>query len=297
MRVCFQFLTVLLTLPLFLRSNVTAPGYSTTIQQRPQMKLPLLFLYLIASFSLLAQSSDLSVEPANVVKEVVVDDLDGDYQDITTVSVTNTGRREVQLVSRMTIKKGPSSWNYGVFTRRNQRAPYPVNRADLDEGRPVNLSAGQTATFVVVLEPDGISGEGTVEVSFYDQLVPGRVLARAAFSTKILRRPKVDAGNPPDLGSGPASSMPNTRPTPTTVRLYPNPARENFFVEAPPGTEIGRVEVANTLGNRLRKFTRPSGTDGYDIEDLPDGLYLVYIYDKQGKKLKTLRLLHRRFGA
>lgn len=261
------------------------------------MKLPLLLCPLLAGFSLLAQSSGLRVEPANVVKEVVVDDLDGNYQDITTVTVTNTGRRQLEVVHRSNVKRGPHRWRYGVFTRRKQTAPYPLDRSNLDEGRPVRLPAGGTAAFVVALEPDGISGEGTIQVEFYDQFVPGRVLATAVFSTKILRRPKVDAADPPDLGAGPAAGRPNARPTPTTVRLYPNPAREKFFVEAPPGTEIGRIEVANTLGNRLRKFTRPPGSDGYDIENLPDGLYLVYIYDKQGKKLKTLRLLHRRFGA
>lgn len=262
------------------------------------MKTLLLFLSFGLGLSLFAQPSSLRVEPANVVKEVVVDDLDGDYQDITTVTVTNTSRRDVQLVHRSTVKTAPRSWNYGIFSRRNQTTPYQMDQVDLDEGRPVLLGAGQSATFVLVLQPDGISGEGTVEVAFSDFNLPGKALATAAFSTKILRRPKVNATSPPDLGSeSRISAAPNTRPTPTTVRLYPNPAREKFFVEAPPGTKIGRVEVANTLGNRLRKFTRPPGAEGYDIENLPDGLYLVYIYDENGKKLKTLRLLHRRFGA
>lgn len=262
------------------------------------MKTLLLLLFSIFGLTLSAQPSSLRVEPANVVKEVVVDDLDEDYQDITTVTVTNTSRRDVQLVQRAEVKTAPRSWAYGVFGRRNQLAPYPMDRTDLDEGRPVRLGAGQSASFVLVLQPDGISGEGTVEVVFSDMNVPGKTLATAVFSTKILRRPRVDAGSPPDLGTE-AASRPAaaSRPTPTTVRLYPNPARENFFVEAPPGTDIGRVEVANTLGNRLRKFNGPAGPDGYDIENLPDGLYLVYIYDKNGKKLKTLRLLHRRFGA
>lgn len=262
--------------------------------------MKLLLLTFFSSFGLLlaAQPSSLRVEPANVVKEVVVDDLDEDYQDITSVTVTNTSRRDVQLVHRAVVKTAPRSWNYGIFSRRNQSAPYPMDRVDLDEGRPVRLGPGQSASFVVVLQPDGISGEGTVEVVFSDMNVPGRTLSTAAFSTKILRRPQVNASNPPNLGSdNNLRPAPTSRPTPTTVRLYPNPARENFFVEAPPGTRIGRVEVANTLGNRLRKFNGPAGPDGYDIENLPDGLYLVYIYDENGKKLKTLRLLHRRFGA
>ena len=261
------------------------------------MKLLLPLLFLFVSLGLSAQQSSLRVEPANVVKEVVVDDLDEDYQDITSVTVTNNSRRTIQLVQRTQIKNAPRAWNYGIFSRRNQTAPYSMDRADLDEGRPVRLGSGESASFVVVLEPDGISGEGTVEVQFSDMNVPGKILAKAAFSTKILRRPKVDAANPPDLNTGGQPVITN-RPTPKTVRLYPNPDRgKNFFVEAPPGTKIGRIEVANTLGNRLRTFNSDPGSAGYDIKDLPDGLYLVFIFDENGKKLKTLRLLHRRFGA
>ena len=262
------------------------------------MKALLLFLSLFVGVDLAAQSSGLRVEPGNVVKEVVVDDLDKDYQDITSVTVTNTGRREVNLVQQISVKSAPRSWAYGIFSRRNHTAPYPMADADLDEGRPLRLGAGQSASFAVVLAPSGISGEGSVEILFSDLKFPGKALATAAFSTKILRRPQVDATNPPDLNAdAPANAVPNTRPTPTTVRLYPNPTRDNrFFVEAPPGTRIGRIEVANTLGNRLRKYNQTS-RDGYDVEGLPDGLYLVYIYDENGKKLKTLRLLHRRFGA
>lgn len=259
------------------------------------MKLLLPLLLLLIGTPLTAQLS-LRVEPANVVKEVVVDDLDEDYQDITSVTVTNTSGRNIQLVQRMRIQDAPTRWEYGIFSRSNHTAPYPMSRRDLDEGRPVRLSAGESATFVVVLAPGGISGAGTIEVEFSDFSVPGKVITNAAFSTKIIRRPRVNATNPPSLNTGGTSSP--DRPVPTTVRIYPNPDQgKNFFVEAPPGTTIGRVEIANTLGNRLRSFSADPGEVGYDIKDLPDGLYLVFIYDRNGKKLKTLRLLHRRFGA
>ncbi len=254
------------------------------------MKLLLPLLTFFVGLSLSAQQLSLRVDPANVMKEVVVDQLDDDYQDITTVTVTNRSNRSFDLVQRIQVKNAPRGWNYGIFNRKNQAAPYPMGRADLDEGRPVRIGIGETATFVVVLEPDGIGGNGNVEVLFSALNAPGKILAEASLSVKIMPRA--------NMNSNAGSPAVSNRPTPTTVRLYPNPDRgKNFFVEAPPGTEIGRVEVANTLGNRLRKFTSDPGKAGYDIKDLPDGLYLVFIYDKNGKKLKTLRLLHRRFGA
>ena len=129
-----------------------------------------LFLLVLSGLGLMlsAQSTVLRVEPANVVKEVIVDDLDGDYQDITTVTVTNTSRRDVRLVPRTRVEDAPRNWRYGVFSRKNYVSPYPMDKADLDEGRPLELAAGRSATFVVVLEPRGTSGQGTVEIEFTD---------------------------------------------------------------------------------------------------------------------------------
>jgi len=262
------------------------------------MKQPLLLLFLLTlSFFAGAQSEVLRVEPGNVVKEVVVDDLDKDYQDITNVTVTNTSRRAIQLVQNQYIGQKPRAWKYGTFSRKKVAAPYVMANANQEAGRPVRLNPGQSASFYLVLQPNGISGEGTVEIRFSDLTVPGRVLAKASFSTKILRRPRLDASNAPDLSQSTTQSNSAARPVPTTVSLYPNPARDRFFVEAPPGTKLGRIEVSNTLGKRLRQFEGKPGPNGFEIEDLPDGLYLISIYDAQGKKLKTLRLLHRRFGA
>jgi len=259
-------------------------------------KILLLLLLTTLSGVVQSQKEILRVEPANVVKEVLVDDLDEDYQDITTVTVTNDSRRTIQLVQEQRVVRKPGSWSYGTFSRRARTSPYVLAEAEQDSGRPVRLAPGESAKFVVVLQPDGISGMGTVEILFSDLTVPGKTLAKGSLSTKIMRRPQVDANEPPSTGSQ-TNETSAARPVATTVRLFPNPARERFFVEAPPGTQLGRVEVSNALGNRLRKYDQSAGKAGYEIEDLPDGLYLITIYDKSGNKLKTLRLLHRRFGA
>lgn len=259
------------------------------------MKAHFLLFLLVSSFVCFAQSSDLRVEPANVVKEVVVDDLDADYQDITTVTVTNTSRRTIQLVKEQVVIGKPSVWRYGVFNQRNRSSPYQLSASDPNASKPITLSPGESAVFHVVLQPEGLVGDGRIEVRFFDLTVPGKQLGKAVIASEIVERTGTAPTATEDNSS--ESSGGDARPVPTTVRIYPNPARENFFVEAPPGTSLGRLEISNALGNRLRKFDRPPGKDGYNVSDLPDGLYLISIYDKQGKKLKTLRLLHRQFGA
>jgi hypothetical protein len=260
------------------------------------MKALLLLPSLMLSILGFCQEEVLRVEPANVVQEIVVDNLDESYQDVTTFVVTNNSRRLIQLAYELRMGEKPRSWNYGIFNGSTSSTPYRLDQNTSSPGQSVPLAPGQSATFFIILEPDGISGSGRAEVLFSDLTIPGRTLATATFATKILRRPMLNGNS--STASGLTDTAPaQSRPTPTTVRLYPNPARERFFVEAPQGTKIGRVEVSNTLGRRLRRFDQPAGEEGYDIEQLPDGLYLISIFDHQGKKLKTLRLLHRRFGA
>jgi len=257
------------------------------------MKLSFFALLMALCTCCYAQQNVLRVEPANVAKDVVVDDLDKDYQDITTITVTNNGSRTLQLIKKQVVIGKPRSWEYGTFSRRNQSSPYVISEANRDTGRPVTLRSGESANFQVVLEPGGVTGDGRVEVQFFDLSNPGKVLGKATVTAEIIQRSANGSSAANQQGSGNFSS----RPVPTSVNLFPNPARERFFVEAPPGTRIGRVEISNALGNRLRKYDRPDGKQGYDVENLPDGLYLISIYDDKGKKLKTLRLLHRQFGA
>lgn len=256
------------------------------------MRLRLLALFLALSSVAFAQSSDLRVEPASVVKDVVVDDLKKTYQDITPITVTNDSRRSIQLVREQVVIGKPEGWKYGTFSRRNRTSPYVITGKESEQEGPIKLGPGESVTFYVVLQPDGGTGDGRVEIRFSDLTLPGRVLAKAIVTSEISQRTGVGAN------SSAGSSMPElSRPAPTSVRLFPNPARERFFVEAPAGVRLGRVEIRNTLGSMLKQFDKPAGKDGYEVENLPDGLYMISIYDDRGKKLKTLRLLHRQFGA
>ena len=259
------------------------------------MKVHLLLLFLVLSIYSYAQPSALRVEPATVVKDVVVDDLDDRYQDLTTITVTNDSPRSIRLVRKQVVVGKPSEWKYGTFASQSRNTPYVLSNANTSNNPPINLAPGRSATFQVVLQPFGVAGDGRVEVQFSDLNEPGKTLGKAVVTSEIVQRS--GSATAPG-GSNVSGGDANGRPTPKSVRISPNPTRESrFFVETPPGTKLGRIEVSNTLGNRLKKFDRPAGKDGYDVEGLPDGLYLISIYDDKGKKLKTLRLLHRQYGA
>lgn len=249
---------------------------------------------MILSFGCFAQNGDLRVEPANVAKDVVVERSDKAYQDITTVTVTNTSGGRLQFSCKSVIIGKPSSWKYGAFSRHNRTSPYVLRGSNGGKIKSdFTLSPGESKVFYLVLEPGNVVGDGRAELVFYETGNPAKVLGKSIITTEFSQG---SSGSSAGTGNSSNSDF-NSRPAPSSVRLFPNPARENFFVESPAGVNVGRIEISNALGNRLRKFDRPPGKDGYNVSDLPDGLYLISIYDKQGKKLKTLRLLHRQFGA
>lgn len=251
------------------------------------MRLSLFLLALLSGLWLTAQSgATLRVEPADVNKEIRVDNLDEDFEDVTTIVVTNNSGRTLQLIRETVGKERPRSWSFRTLDRLSRSAPYVLSEDEQASGRAISLGPGQSATFFVVLRPDGVTGRGSTELRFSDLTLPGKVLATATVTARVIQDEAPDD-----------SVAPESRPPVTTVRLYPNPATDRFFVEAPRGTRIGRVEVTNTLGRQLRNFEGESSAEGFDIRSLPDGLYLISVYDDGGKKLKTLRLLHRQFGA
>ena len=61
--------------------------------------------------------------------------------------------------------------------------------------------------------------------------------------------------------------------------VYPNPAKEKVTID---GIEAAEVQVYNGLG-QLVKTVR--GTNEVDVRELPEGVYLLHIHDKQGVSL------------
>jgi len=257
------------------------------------MQTAYLLLVLTLLSPLSAQTGGiLRVEPTEINKEITVDDLAEDFEDITSVVVTNNSNRLLQLVQQTVRRPQPGNWTYTSIDRLSQATPYVFSRSEQRSGRQIPLAPGQSATIYVVLRPDGVVGRGSTELRFSDLALPGTVLAAALVTTSLSRREGASAAP-----QTPVVVDDTPRQHPTSLRLFPNPAAERFFVESPRGTTLGRVEVTNTLGRKIKTFTGAQGTEGYDISKLPDGLYLISLFDDRGKKLKTLRLLHRQFGA
>ena len=74
------------------------------------------------------------------------------------------------------------------------------------------------------------------------------------------------------------------------LRLFPNPASESFSVTE--AENIDRIILYNMTGRQVRTFEGCNDNPHY-IGDLPNGLYLVTLFNDQSGVVKTLRLMKR----
>ncbi len=76
----------------------------------------------------------------------------------------------------------------------------------------------------------------------------------------------------------------------STVKIAPNPANE--FIEILDNDEITKMAVYNLVGRRMKSFDISEGKM-YDIGDLPLGIYLVQMIDRNNKVITTQRFSKR----
>jgi hypothetical protein len=119
--------------------------------------------------------------------------------------------------------------------------------------------------------PGGVEGEAEYMLYFYDLAEPENILD----SVRVLFETTTTAIH--DLTSA-------------SLRIYPNPTTSYFQISDPAG--VAKVIVYNIVGNRLREFDARN-ISRFDVSDLPEGIFLVRLFDADQRVLKTVRLSKR----
>ena len=90
--------------------------------------------------------------------------------------------------------------------------------------------------------------------------------------------------------SGYLLSAQNT-PRGLDIAIFPNPTTE--FISINDANDlVGSIAVYSLVGKKLASFTFHAN-EKYDVGDLPKGMYLIHVLDKQGQMLSTQRLNKR----
>jgi len=69
------------------------------------------------------------------------------------------------------------------------------------------------------------------------------------------------------------------------IRIYPNPANEKIFIEAPEGTN---VEILNIYGKTIYNLSTMGTKTGFDISCFATGIYIIRVKTQKGISVTKL---------
>lgn len=75
------------------------------------------------------------------------------------------------------------------------------------------------------------------------------------------------------------------------IAIFPNPAAE--FISVSPDESVKNLLVYNMAGRKVRAFDVEKMGEQYEIGDLPNGLYIVHVVDRNNKVLTIQRVTKR----
>ncbi len=76
------------------------------------------------------------------------------------------------------------------------------------------------------------------------------------------------------------------------LSVYPNPATDFIALSENADPSVAYLAVYNLVGKKVKDFEYVRG-DHYSVSDLPKGMYLVQIQDRQRRTLSTQKMEKR----
>jgi len=236
-----------------------------------QIILQFLILFLVAHISL-AQVS-LSFTPNAIETSGYADPDDLFVEIIGYATVKNEGTETIFIKWERVVVDMPEEWDVQVCDLNQCYVPvvYSNIAADLGLNVPVELAPGAETNMDVHIRPKGVPGVGQVRVDISLANAPDDVIISGDYTFDAL------------LSSSKEFNK-------AKLAVFPNPATD--YVEVQGVQNAGRLIIYSVLGRQMRSFNLLSG-NRYYIGDLPTGLYLASLVNKNGGILKTFRLSKR----
>ncbi|MEM9849583.1 MAG: T9SS type A sorting domain-containing protein, partial [Bacteroidota bacterium] len=121
----------------------------------------------------------------------------------------------------------------------------------------------------VIFSPNGKTGSAILGMEFYLTASPEVIISSEEISITVERKAAA---------------------TQKKSSLYPNPS--GSILQLANTQDVKRMIVYNMVGRAVKDFEVESETD-YDIGNLPNGIYLVGLFDEKGNIIKTVRVSKR----
>lgn len=134
---------------------------------------------------------------------------------------------------------------------------------------PMAMAGGEGGTMDVHIKPNDIAGTGTIKLEitlFNDTSV---VVDTAIYIFEAGSTSTTDLTKDPE------------------VKVFPNPTTN--YISLSNDQDVEQIVIYNVLGRRVRSFTTAQGPN-YSVADLPSGIYMLSLMNRQSKIIKTLRL-------
>jgi len=166
----------------------------------------------------------------------------------------------------------------GVLRAQTIVFSQPITLAAYSSAPEIEVSTiTEPSNSYVGLLPDGFAVMGAVKVSFMD-------ISNNAQQSLIFNA-EVDSLSVPTENN---IDKVNSFIPPIELSVYPNPAAEYFSIT--PDDRVRSIQVFNIVGKLVETFQVEYQSDKYYIDNIPNGLYLIRMLDKDSSVLKTIRL-------
>jgi len=217
------------------------------------MKQNLLLILSILFFGQLgAQNIEISPSP------IIISDVDISAINVKAhCRITNTADTTRSFRWNRVIVEMTEGWNVAVCDTNQCYVPTV-------ETEMFSLAGGQEGPLIVYAYPNGIEGGAIVEVIVTDKGNESLSVSNLYYFNAL-----------------PSSTIDLSK---NSIKVYPNPSNGLFTIKG--DKQIGRLDVYSLTGRKVAAFTY-GHEQWYNISNLPKGIYLVRLIDRDGQQMIT----------
>ena len=202
----------------------------------------------------------ISISPATLH----VDGLVTDYDIACDAQIFNSGTSDVNITWARENVNVPAAWATAVCDPVTCYGPGTSGKNFTQS--PNTASTG--SNLLMHFYPNNTQGSGSAEIALYAQGTHTE-FARGHFSAT-------------------AAVVGTVAYTEMDAQLYPNPTSANLTLLYAPN--VAAIRMYNLIGGLVKAF--PATTDNtYSVAELPRGVYMVQLLDKNGSALTTVRVV------